>query len=126
MWLREVCSCSCLPVLPDPAWVLLSKICILFSRSLYSGITKLSQLNLMSDLIVTLSRDEQPHFDNPLRNPLIYLEDLARSHGSSADSDSSQRSSGSGKKEEKRETPGDTPALLSRPDNFNPFTPRSK
>ena len=29
-WLREVCSCSCLPVLPGPARVLLSKICILF------------------------------------------------------------------------------------------------
>ena len=25
-WLREICFCSCLPVLPDPAWVLLSKI----------------------------------------------------------------------------------------------------
>ena len=35
MWLREFCSCSCLPVLPGPAWVLLSKICILFCRSLY-------------------------------------------------------------------------------------------
>ena len=35
MWLREVRSCSCLPDLPGFAWVLLSKICILFSRSLY-------------------------------------------------------------------------------------------
>ena len=34
-WLREICSCYCLHVLPGPAWVLLSKICILFSRSLY-------------------------------------------------------------------------------------------
>ena len=25
MWLREICSCSCLPVLLSPAWVLLSK-----------------------------------------------------------------------------------------------------
>ena len=75
--------------------------------------------------MVTLSRDELPHFDNPLRNPLIYLEDLARSHGgSNVDSDSSQRSSG--RKEEKRETGDTQPALLSRPDNFNPFTPRSK
>ena len=23
-WLGELCYCSCLPVLPDPAWVLLS------------------------------------------------------------------------------------------------------
>ena len=35
MWLREVCSCSCSSVLPAPAWALLSKICIPFSRSLY-------------------------------------------------------------------------------------------
>ena len=34
-WLREVCSCSCLPALLAPAWVLLSKICIPFCRSLY-------------------------------------------------------------------------------------------
>ena len=33
--MREVCSCPCLPVLPGPAWVLLSKICIPFCRSLY-------------------------------------------------------------------------------------------
>ena len=26
MWLREICSCSCLTALPGPAWVLLSKI----------------------------------------------------------------------------------------------------
>merc|ERR1719350_2689835 len=26
-WFGEVCSCSCLNVLPGPAWVLLSKIC---------------------------------------------------------------------------------------------------
>ena len=25
-WLQEICSCSCLPVQPGPAWVLLSKI----------------------------------------------------------------------------------------------------
>ena len=25
-WLREMCSCSCLAILPGPAWVLLSKI----------------------------------------------------------------------------------------------------
>ena len=36
MWLRELCSCSCLPVLPGSAWVLLRKIFILFSRSLYN------------------------------------------------------------------------------------------
>ena len=34
-WLREISSCSSLTALPGPAWVLLSKICILFSRSLY-------------------------------------------------------------------------------------------
>ena len=26
-WLREISSCSCLTVLPGPAWVLLNKIC---------------------------------------------------------------------------------------------------
>ena len=26
-WFREISSCSCLTVLPGPAWVLLSKIC---------------------------------------------------------------------------------------------------
>ena len=26
-WLGEISSCSCLTVLPDPAWVLLNKIC---------------------------------------------------------------------------------------------------
>ena len=77
---------------------------------------------------MTSCRETSHHNFDHLRNPLIYLEDLARSHGSGgggggADSDSEERS---GKKEEKRETPGDTPALLSRPDNFNPFTPRSK
>ena len=35
MWLLEISSCSCLIALPVPAWVLLSKICILFRRSLY-------------------------------------------------------------------------------------------
>ena len=35
MWLREVCSCSCLTALSGPAWVLLSKICLPSSRSLY-------------------------------------------------------------------------------------------
>ena len=32
--LREICSCSCLPILPGPAWVLLSKIYRLFLRAL--------------------------------------------------------------------------------------------
>ena len=35
-WLREVSSCSCLTVLPGPAWVLLSKKYILFLGALYS------------------------------------------------------------------------------------------
>ena len=34
-WLREMSSCSCLTVLPGPAWLLLNKICTPFSRSLY-------------------------------------------------------------------------------------------
>ena len=34
-WLREFSSCSCLTALPDPAWVLLSKICKPFAGSLY-------------------------------------------------------------------------------------------
>ena len=34
-WLREVSSCSCLTVLPGPAWVLLSKKYILFPGALY-------------------------------------------------------------------------------------------
>ena len=38
-WLREISSCSCLPVLPGPAWVLLSKVYILFLGTLYKYIT---------------------------------------------------------------------------------------
>ena len=34
--MREFSPCSCLIALPCPAWVLLSKICIPFCRSLYS------------------------------------------------------------------------------------------
>ena len=34
-WLREICSCSCLPVLLSPAWVLLSKINRPFLGALY-------------------------------------------------------------------------------------------
>ena len=33
-WLREISSCSCLTVLPGPAWVLLSKKYILFPGAL--------------------------------------------------------------------------------------------
>ena len=36
-WLREICSCSSLPVLPGPAWVLLSKIYKPFVGALYIG-----------------------------------------------------------------------------------------
>ena len=36
MWLWEICSCSCLSVLPGPAWVLLSKIYKPFSGALYT------------------------------------------------------------------------------------------
>ena len=35
-WLREISSCSCLTVLPGPAWLLLNKICILFLGPLYT------------------------------------------------------------------------------------------
>ena len=35
-WLREISCCSCLTVLPGPAWVLLSKTYILFPGALYS------------------------------------------------------------------------------------------
>ena len=34
-WLREICSCSCLTVLPGPAWVLLSKTCKPYFAPLY-------------------------------------------------------------------------------------------
>ena len=34
-WLGEIRSCSCLPVLPDSAWVLLNKIYQPFFTSLY-------------------------------------------------------------------------------------------
>ena len=30
-WWHEICSCSCLTLLPGLAWVLLDKICILFT-----------------------------------------------------------------------------------------------
>ena len=36
--MREICSCSCLTALPGPAWILPSKMCILFSQSLYKQI----------------------------------------------------------------------------------------
>ena len=36
-WLGEISSCSCLTVLPGPAWVLLNKICKDSVSSLYSG-----------------------------------------------------------------------------------------
>ena len=35
-WLREISPCSCLTVLPGPAWVLLSKICKDFFSALYT------------------------------------------------------------------------------------------
>ena len=34
-WLREISSCSCLTVLPSPAWLLLNKMCIPLFRALY-------------------------------------------------------------------------------------------
>ena len=36
-WLSEICSCSCLAVLPDSGWVLLNKIYQPFFTSLYIG-----------------------------------------------------------------------------------------
>ena len=50
---------------------------------------------------------------------MIYLEDLARSR----DSDSSERSGKS--TESSAKIKEDMPALLSRPENFNPFTPKT-
>ena len=41
-WLREISSCSCLTVLPGPAWVLLSKKYILFPGALYTVYLQLS------------------------------------------------------------------------------------
>ena len=35
-WFGEIYSCSCLTVLPGPAWVLLNKICTELISSLYS------------------------------------------------------------------------------------------
>ena len=60
-----------------------------------------------------------PNFD-PLRNPLIYLEDLARSRDSDSEERSGKSSSSEKKKEEK-----EMPALLSRDENYNPFTPKT-
>ena len=34
-WLREISSCSCLTVLPGPAWLLLNNICIPLFWALY-------------------------------------------------------------------------------------------
>ena len=42
-WLGEISSCSCLTLLPGPAWVLLSKIYKPFPGSLYT-VTKLKAL----------------------------------------------------------------------------------
>ena len=65
-----------------------------------------------------MTRETSNHNFDPLRKPLIYLEDLARSHGHGADSDRKSRSSG-------EEGEKGTPALLNRPDNFNPFKPKT-
>ena len=45
-WFNEICSCSCLHVLPGPAWVLLSKIYKPFMGSLYIGLWKAKGVNM--------------------------------------------------------------------------------
>ena len=71
-----------------------------------------------------------PNFDHLRLNPLIYLEDLARSHDDAvADSDSGKRLGESQEKaaavEEEAAEEEKTPALLSRPADYNPFTPKT-
>ena len=57
-WLREVCSCSCLPVLPGPAWVLLSKFCIFLCRSLYR-VCSLYRLTIQVDSNLPLTSKQK-------------------------------------------------------------------
>ena len=54
-WLREISSCSCLTVLPGPAWLLLTKICIPFFRALYMFTPRRRRLPLPSHRLVVLS-----------------------------------------------------------------------
>ena len=70
-----------------------------------------------------MTKGTRYHNFDPLRNPLIYLEDLARSR----DSDSEERSgksSSSGMKKVAAEGK-EMPALLSRDENYTPFTPKT-
>ena len=62
-WLREICSCSCLTVLPGPVWVLLNKIYILFPGTLYSQYTAHSDYRLSESRIRCMTRDS--HSQNP-------------------------------------------------------------
>ena len=71
-----------------------------------------------------MTKETRYHNFDPPRNPLIYLEDLARSR----DSDSEERSgksSSSGKQEKEANEGKEMPALLSRDENYNPFTPKT-
>ena len=65
-----------------------------------------------------------PNFD-PLRNPLIYLEDLARSRDSDSEERSGKSSSSRKKKKDEAAEGKEMPALLSRDENYNPFTPKT-
>ena len=47
-WLREISSCSCLTVLPGPAWLLLNKISDFKSAYLYSGPCMSHQFKLIA------------------------------------------------------------------------------
>ena len=64
-WLREMCSCSCKPVLPDPAWVQLSKIYNPFLGALYIN-PELSNKVISSQFTLPLRPRTRP---TPERSP---------------------------------------------------------
>ena len=76
-WLREICSCSCLAVMPCPAWVLLSKIYIPYLGALYRGELKglyvlLSRTQAEPGITVKQEQEENSHNHIHLLNLCIY------------------------------------------------------
>ena len=60
-WLREISSCSCLTIMPGPAWLLLNKICVPLFWALYimnclaAGRTQLSPKHTISSVCLGMA-----------------------------------------------------------------------
>ena len=67
-WFGEIRSCCCLTVQLGPAWVLLSKICIPFSRSLYICRDQGADFNGLTSIFVCLSSPTVPTRAHLLKN----------------------------------------------------------